>query len=145
MRVVADTGPLVAAVNRRDRAHDLASALVVEIGRELVIPEPVLIEVDQLLRGRVSASSARAFFSGLVEGDHSVEFVTSGLLRRAVEIDAQFADLDLGLVDASVMAVAERHRLPVLTFDFPHFRATQPARGFWRLVVDEFQYAKATT
>ena len=33
--------------------------------------------------------------------------MTPGLLRRAVELDVQYADLDLGLVDASVMAIAE--------------------------------------
>ena len=36
-----------------------------------------------------------------------------------------------------MMAVAERHNLPILTFDFEHFRATQPRHGSWRLVVDE--------
>jgi predicted nucleic acid-binding protein len=60
-----------------------------------------------------------------------------------VEIDAQHADLDLGLVDATVMAIAERHELPVLTFDFAHFRATRPATGEWRLVVNEAQYAES--
>ena len=65
-------------------------------------------------------------------------------MSRAVEIDAQYADLDLGLVDASVMAIAERHNLPVLTFDFAHFRATHPVHGHWRLVVNESQYAAAT-
>jgi predicted nucleic acid-binding protein len=44
-------------------------------------------------------------------------------------------------VDASVMAIAERHELPVLTFDFAHFRATRPEGGHWRLVVDESRYA----
>jgi len=73
-----------------------------------------------------------------------VAFLTSGLLRRAVEIDATFADLDLGLADAAVMAIAERQDLPILTFDFEHFRATRPASGYWRLVVDESRYLTAT-
>jgi predicted nucleic acid-binding protein len=89
---------------------------VTELGRELVVPGPVLVEVDQLLRTRVGA----------------------------VEIDARFADLGLGLVDGCVMAIAERMRAPILTFDFEHFRATRPASGFWRLVVDEARYADAT-
>lgn len=42
------------------------------------------------------------------------------------------------------MALAERHGLPILTFDFAHFRATKPARGHWRLVVDEARYAEST-
>ncbi len=70
-------------------------------------------------------------------------FLTPGLLQRAVEIDAQYADLDLGIVNASVMAIAERHDLPILTFDCARFRAAQPATGQWRLVIDEAQYTAA--
>jgi predicted nucleic acid-binding protein len=51
------------------------------------------------------------------------------------------AAIELGLVDASVMAYAERHDLPVLTFDFEHFRAAPPHRGHWRLVIDEARFA----
>ena len=38
------------------------------------------------------------------------------------------------------MAAAERDRLPILTFDFGHFRATRPADGHWQLVIDEHRY-----
>ena len=34
---------------------------------------------------------------------------------------------------------AERHDLPILTFDFRDFRATESARGPWRLVLSEEQ------
>jgi hypothetical protein len=54
--------------------------------------------------------------------------------------DSAFADLELGYVDAAVMAIAQRDRLAVLTFDFEHFRATRPDHGFWQLVVDEHRY-----
>jgi predicted nucleic acid-binding protein len=120
-------------------------ALVSELGRELLVPDPVVVEVDQLLRARVGRPSARLFLEALAAGEHTVVFLSAGTLRRAVEIDARFGDLDLGFVDACVMAVAERLRLPILTFDFEHFRATRPARGFWRLVVDEARYADATS
>jgi uncharacterized protein len=142
--VVGDTGPLVAAANRRDRAHRLAAALVAELGRELLVPGPVLVECDQLLRSRVSPAAARAFLVAMTRGEHSARFLTGGILRRAVAIDSQYADLDLGLADATVMALAEAESLPVLTFDFEHFRATRPARGYWRLVVDEARYRDAT-
>lgn len=131
-------------MNARDRAHRLAAALVTELGRDLVVPDPVLVEVDQLLRSRVGDGAARAFLAAIAAGEHSVACLSSGLLRRAVEIDATFADLGVGFVDAAVMAVAERHDLPVLTFDFQHFRATRPERGYWRLVIDESRYQHAT-
>lgn len=144
MRVVADTGPLLAAANRRDKAHRLAAALVSELGRDLVVPEPVVVETDQLLRARVGTEAARAFLAAMAAGEHSIAFLSRALFSRAVEIDGRFGDLDLGLADASVMAVAERRDLPVLTFDFEDFRAAPPPRGYWRLVVDEARYLQAT-
>lgn len=69
---------------------------------------------------------------------------TPRLLESATAIDERFADLDLGFTGAMVMAFAERHRLPIFTFDFEHFRATTPARGSWRLVIDEAQYKAST-
>ncbi|MGZ4129048.1 MAG: type II toxin-antitoxin system VapC family toxin [Actinomycetota bacterium] len=143
MRVVADTGPIVAAANQRDEAHQLAAELVTELGRDLVVPDTVVVEVDHLLRSRVNAPAARLFLSALVDGEHRVGYLTPELLRRAAELDERFADVDLGITDASVMAYAERHRLPILTFDFQHFRATKPARGYWHLVVDEARYRDA--
>jgi uncharacterized protein len=144
LSVIADTGPLVAAANRRDQAHALAAALVTQLGRDLLVPDPVLLEVDQLLRARVNAHAARLFLHSVAIGEHTVAFLSPGVLRRAVDIDAQFADLDLGLADAAVMACAERADLPILTFDFSHFRAAPPPTGHWRLVVDEARYADAT-
>jgi predicted nucleic acid-binding protein len=141
---VGDTGPLVAAANRQDRAHGLAAELVSRLGRDLIVPVTVLAEVDQLLRARVGQASARAFLSSVAVGEHRVQYLSPTLLRRAVEIDRRYADLDLGWTDATIMALAERHRLPILTFDFEDFRAAPPRRGFWRLVVDEDRYAEAT-
>jgi predicted nucleic acid-binding protein len=92
----------------------------------------------------VGAQSARSFLQALAAGEHTLVFVSRGTLRRAVAIDARFADLDLGFVDGCVMALAERIRLAILALDFDHFRATRPERGFWHLVVDEARYAEKT-
>jgi predicted nucleic acid-binding protein len=115
LRVISDTGRLVAAANRRDQAHGLAAALVTELRRDLLLPEPVIVEADQLLRSRVGSQSARLFLASIAAGEHSVVNVSPRLLQRAVELDTAFADLDLGYTDAAVMALAEREHLPVLT------------------------------
>lgn len=144
MRVVVDTGPLVAAANRRDQAHGLAAALVIELGRDLVIPSPVLVEADRLLRARVGVRSARSLLRAVAAGEHRVAYLTPKLLRRATEIDERFDALDLGFTDAAVMAVAEREDSPVLTFDVEDFRAAPSEQGLWLLVVDESRYQDST-
>ena len=145
MRVICDTGPLVSAADASARDHWLAAAMVNDLGRALLVPDPVVAEADYLLRRRVGSDSARLFLSALDRGEHRLMFLTPGLFRRATEIDAQYVDLNLGFADAAVMACAERHNLPILTFDFRDFRATAPDSGSWRLVVDESTYRKATS
>ncbi len=144
MKIVADTGPLVAAANRRDHAHELAAEIVAEVGRDLVVPTPVIAEVDHLVRGRADAVRARLFLDAIDTGVHAVAYLTPGLLSAAVQFDRRYSALNLGFVDACVMAIAERGGWPVLTFDFEAFRATRPSSGHWRLVVDEARYAEAT-
>jgi predicted nucleic acid-binding protein len=99
--------------------------------------------VDQLLRARLGRKPAHAFLAALASGEHSVAYLTAALLRAAVEFDRRFGGVDLGVVDAAVMAIADRHDLPILTFDFEDFRAAYPARGYWRLVVDEARHEDA--
>lgn len=143
MKVVCDTGPLVAAADRRDSAHRLARGLVTGLGRDLLLPDPVVVETDQFLRTRGAGQATRRFLSAVSAGEHALLFLTPGLLRRAVEIDDRYRDLNLGLTDAVVMACAERHDLPIFTFDFRDFRATAPEHGEWRLLVSESQYREA--
>ena len=142
MRAVADTGPLFDAISKREPAHEAAAELVALMGRGLVVLGWVAAELDYLVRRRVGAHAARAFARSLADGVHQFVPGSQGLLERAVEIDSRHADLGLGLVDASVMAYAERHDLPILTFDFKHFRAARPQRGAWRLVMSEDQYRR---
>jgi predicted nucleic acid-binding protein len=118
---------------------------VTQLRRELVILDPVIVEVDQLLRARVRRDAGAAFLTAIARGEHAVDFMTQGLLRRAAEIDSRYRDLDLGFVDAAVMAYAERHDLPILTFDFEDFRAAPPEGGYWRLVVDERRYRETVS
>lgn len=113
-----------------------------ELGRDLLVPDPVVVEVDQLLRSRHGSHPARLFLGAIAAGEHTLVNLAPRSFRRATEFDAAFADLDLGHVDGAVIAIAERDNLPILTFDFEHFRVARPARGFWRLVIDEHRYQR---
>lgn len=138
MKIVVDAGPVVAAADRRDVAHDLARAIMLKDDPELLIPDAVVAEVDHLLRKRVSAASARAFLEDVRSDAYRRIPFGRDLFARAIEYDSRHVDLQLGFADASVMALAEAERAMILTFDFADFRATRPLRGgFWRLAVDE--------
>jgi uncharacterized protein len=143
-KILVDTAPLVSALDARDSAHVLAAPLLAKLRRRVLIPTPVLAEVDHFLGRRVSPSAARTFLREVAGGVHEVAYLSAGLLRRAVELDARYANLNLGFSDTCLMAIAERHELPILTFDFADFRATESAAGPWRLVIDEHVFQTAT-
>jgi len=137
MKILVDTAPIVAAIHQRDPAHQMARTSMARLRRRAVLPSPVLVEADYLIRSRAGASVERAFLKSIAKGTHEVAYMTAGLMQRAAELDAKYADLNLGFVDASVMAIAERHDLPIFTFDFTDFRATESATGPWLLAVGE--------
>lgn len=112
------------------------------LGRDAVIPSPVLTEFDHLARSRVGNGPARQFLQAVAGGLYEVAYLSAGLLRRAAEFDRQYADLNLGLADASLMAIAERRELRVFTFDFRDFRATESSAGRWQLAVDEHVFKR---
>lgn len=144
MAVVVDTGPLLAAALKRDPAHELAAALIAYGGRDLLIPDPVVAECEGFLRQRNAHEGARRLLAALVEGIWMRVTLTPTVFAQAVAIDRRYKDIGLGLVDASVMAVAAATKSSILTFDFRDFRAAPPlGGGSWDLVVDEAQYMKS--
>ena len=142
-KILIDTGPLVSAFDASDSAHRVAGPLIAKLRREALIPTPVLVEVDHFVRSRVGGGAARGFVESVAGGSFETAYLSAGLLRRASELDRRYADLDLGFADTCVMAIAERHDLPIFTFDFADFRATESSSGPWQLLLNESDYRTA--
>lgn len=106
--IVADTSAVVALLNHRDLAHGPVRDALARTSAEWVIPWAILPEVDHIVRRRIGVAQARSFSEALLASGPPVEWGTDADLRRAAELDARYADLSLGLVDAVVMAMAER-------------------------------------
>ena len=121
----------------------LPPAMLIDMsGRDLVIPDPVIVEVDHLARQQVGHEQTRLFLAALAAGTYARGAMTPTLFAEAVAIDKAYADLHLGLADASVMAIAAATGHPILTFDFTDFRAAPPrSGGSWPLVIDEARFA----
>src|SRR5205085_2198506 len=77
MIAVCDTGPLVAAVNRRDNDHEVCRAALSGYPGVLIVPVTVAVEVDYLLRARVSPEAARAFLADVDSGAFTLDSVGS--------------------------------------------------------------------
>ena len=90
----------------------------------MIVPGLVLAEVDSYLRGNRAAM--RKLVAEIFDPLSRYEFEppTPRDIARVLELDARFKELDLGLIDGSVAAVAERRRIyRVMTSDRRDFRA----------------------
>jgi uncharacterized protein len=124
--IVADTGAVVALVDADDRHHSDLKHLFEREPDPWLLPWAILPEVDYLLRTHVNARAARLFLRDLVSSAFLVEWGTTSDLARALELDERYADLSLGLVDGTVMAVAERvGARAIATLDLRHFAAVE--------------------
>jgi uncharacterized protein len=122
MSILLDTGIVYAYYDRSDRWHARARRLVEGEQRGLILPAPVIPEVDHLLGHRLGAKSRRQFFAGIVDGYYFVADLPRGAYARIADLNRQFEDLDLGFVDAAIVALAESLGVSrVATADRRHF------------------------
>lgn len=125
MPLLADTGPLYALVDADDPWHEPVRAFVTERREILLAPITVLPEVAHLLRSRLGAAVERQFFAAVAAAEVAVEEVRPRDLERAVELMETYPDL--GFVDTTVVAIAERLRLEaIVTTDRRHFSQVRP-------------------
>lgn len=91
------------------------------------MPSPVLGEVGYLLQSRVGPQAEVTFLQSFGnDGFHVAELADEDIPRMAELVDS-YLDLPLGIVDAAVIAIAERLRLKeVATLDHRHFSVVRP-------------------
>ncbi len=122
--IVLDTSGLLAAIDASQRQHAEAAAVIRSSGGPFLLSPFVLAELDYLVATKVSQESAVALLEQVAAGAYRLESMTADDVARAAEIVVQYRDLRLGLADASVVVLAERHRtVDLLTLDERHFRA----------------------
>ena len=122
MSVLLDSGIVYAYYDRSDDWHVRARQLVEGEQRGLILPSPVIPEVDHLLGHRLGAQSRLVFYAGIVDGYYLVTDLPREAYARIADLNRQFDDLDLGFVDGAIVALAETLGLTrVATTDRRHF------------------------
>jgi predicted nucleic acid-binding protein len=119
--IIADTGPLYAAVDPHDGHHQRAIQQLQKLAREkreIIVPFPTLLEAYSLVLPRLGLKAANKWLA---------EATTAILLnptpedyRQAVSRVQSFPDQSVSLFDATVAAMATRLNLEVWTYDH-HF------------------------
>lgn len=127
MALILDTGPLYAALDRHDADHAACRQLLEETQEPLVIPAPVLVEIDYLIHRSLSPGILVALLADIEDGAFDVAELVAADYSRIRELCDRYADSNIGFVDAAVLAVVERLGEPKLaTLDHGHFGVLRP-------------------
>jgi predicted nucleic acid-binding protein len=102
--LICDTGALIDYLVESAPDHKLFRNAI-DQARTRYVPGLVLAEVDYFLRNERQAMEV--FMQDLARGAFTYAPPTIGQLARAMEVDPRFAGLGLGLVDGSIVALAE--------------------------------------
>jgi len=105
---IVDSSAIIAAFDRRDPAHAAVTAALGAERSTIVIPAATLPEIAFLLGRRHGAAAAAEAIHRLATGTWPVEPSDPADLLRAAELMRTYADAQLGFVDATVVALAER-------------------------------------
>jgi len=125
--LILDTGPLYAALDRSDADHRACRALIESADEQLVIPAPVLVEVDYWIHRRLHPGALVALLGDIEAGAFVVVDLVVADYARVRELCDRYADADIGFVDAAVLAIVERLNEPKLaTLDRRHFGLLRP-------------------
>ena len=133
--LICDTGALLDYLVTGSPNHE-SFRTAIDGARTRYVPGLVLAELDYFLRGERNAM--RTFVDDLSRGAFTHAPAEVDQLVRAMRIDREYADLRLGLVDASVVALAEELGVRrIATRDVRHFAAIRFTDGSaFELVVD---------
>jgi predicted nucleic acid-binding protein len=127
--ILLDTSGLLAAVDASQRRHAECAAVLQGADGPLLLSPFVLAEIDYLLGRHVGTAAQTALLGEVVRGAYRLESFDAADIETARTVMERYAGLRIGIADASIVVLAERHRLrDVLTLDERHFRTLRFGR-----------------
>ena len=128
--VVCDTSGLLAYFDSNEPSHRAAQRAIDAEPGPLVISPLVLAELDHFLTTRYHRHAELTVLDELARGSWQLATFDQTDLQAARAVIAQYSDQEIGLTDASLVVLAERHRTDqILTLDHRHFGVLRTRRG----------------
>ena len=125
--VLVDTGILYAMADLYDAWHEPVKAFLKNNTDVLVVPTTVLPEICYLLNTHLGKESERKLIASITQGELRVEGLTNDDFRRSLQLLETYSDVNIGFVDTSIVAIAERLKIHrILTTDRKHFSIIRP-------------------
>lgn len=128
--IILDSGGLYAFLDVDDTLHEAAHACVDADPGPFILSPFVLAEVDYLVQRRLGVQAECALLDDIDAGVYTLVPFGDEDMNRAATLVKTYADLGIGITDASVVVIAARYRsLELLCTDQRHFRSLRPLWG----------------
>lgn len=130
MQIIIDTNIIYSLIDRADRNHSDIKRFFLENDNFLyLLPSPAIVEICYLVSNRLSPHLEIEFLEEINRNFH-LEPIKDIDILRIIEILKKYENLNIGYVDASIVAIAERLKInKILTLDRKHFELITP-KGF---------------
>ncbi len=126
--VIIDTGSVYALVDKKDAWHERSRDFIEKFEGRLIIPSPVIPEICYLVNKFIGQTAEEKFIDSLIARELLTEHFNVHDLKRCNELLDKYHDQNIGFVDASVIAISERLKIPkILTTDRKHFSIIRPS------------------
>jgi hypothetical protein len=126
--LVVDTGPLVALGDHDDHDHHACRELLETDAEPLVTTGLVVAEAGYLLNRVLGPPADQALVAMILDGGIHVEALTITDWTRGHELIGTYDELNIGVTDATLIAIAERlGATRIATLDHRHFGVVRPA------------------
>lgn len=125
--ILADTSGLLAAFGYDSRPHQQARAAYENDHGPVIMSPYVLAELDYMLLQRAGVKAETELLREVAAGVFKLAEFDSRNVAQAADLVERYADLRIGIADASIVVLAEKYGTTrVLTLDERHFRAMRP-------------------
>lgn len=138
--ILVDTSAALQLASSTAHRHAEVVEVVGELDGPFLLSPFVLAELDYMLGTRHGQGAQLAMLDEVGEGTYELAEFDRADVGSAVGVIRRYEDLRVGLADASIVVLAEKHQTSdVLTFDFRHFRAMRgPGGRPFRLLPDDY-------
>jgi len=130
MQIIVATSVLYSLMNNRDKNHKLVKDFFLKNNSVYyILPSTIIPELCYLINTKLGPYFELKFLEEINQ-NFNLEPIKDEDIFRIIEILKKYDTLNIGYVDASIVAISERLKInKILTLDRKHFEAIAP-RGF---------------
>jgi hypothetical protein len=138
--ILVDTSAVLQVASSTAHRHEDTIRVIDRLDGPFLLSPFVLAELDYMLGKRHGQRAQLALLREVADGAYELAPFGREDVAAAQAVVERYGDLQVGLADASLVVLAERHgTADVLTFDQRHFRAMSgPAGRPFRILPDDF-------